>query len=108
MAPLTLLFGVEGVLLGPLLRFLMQSLDVGLELRSVYSPNTAASYLDRGKASGSHERIDLRPTHIQQLGHVLVVLMTSALVVAVWGVARERLVDIVSTSLETVCGSIGC
>ncbi len=39
---------------------------------------------------------------------VLVVLMTSALVVAVWGVARERLVDIVSTSLETVCGSIGC
>lgn len=41
-------------------------------------------------------------------GWVLVVLMTSALVVAVWGVARERLVDIVSTSLETVCGSIGC
>ena len=39
---------------------------------------------------------------------VLIVVMTSALVVAVWAVARERLVDIVSTSLDTVCGNIGC
>lgn len=41
-------------------------------------------------------------------GWVLIALMTSALVVAVWGVARDRLVDIVQTSLSSVCGSIGC
>lgn len=39
---------------------------------------------------------------------VLVILMTSALVVAVWTVARDRLVAIVSSALSTVCGSIGC
>lgn len=41
-------------------------------------------------------------------GWVLIVLMTSALVVAIWGVARDRLIDIVSTALSTVCGSLGC
>lgn len=41
-------------------------------------------------------------------GWVLVMLMTSALVVAIWGVARDRLVDIVSSALSTVCGGIGC
>ena len=41
-------------------------------------------------------------------GWVLIVLMTSALVVAIWGVARDRLVSIVSSALSTVCGSIGC
>jgi hypothetical protein len=41
-------------------------------------------------------------------GWVLIVLMTSALVVAIWGVARDQLVSIVSTALSTVCGSIGC
>lgn len=41
-------------------------------------------------------------------GWVLVLLMTSALVVAIWGVARERLVSIVSGALSTVCGNIGC
>jgi hypothetical protein len=39
---------------------------------------------------------------------VLIVLMTSALVVAIWTVARGRLVAIVQTALETVCGPIGC
>jgi hypothetical protein len=34
--------------------------------------------------------------------------MTSALVVAIWGVARGRLVSIVETALNTVCGPIGC
>jgi hypothetical protein len=34
--------------------------------------------------------------------------MTAALVVAIWGVARDRLVAIVSTALDSVCGSIGC
>ena len=41
-------------------------------------------------------------------GWVLIVLMTSALVVAIWGVARDRLIAIVSTALSSVCGSLGC
>lgn len=41
-------------------------------------------------------------------GWVLIVLMTSALVVAIWGVARDRLVTIVSTALSGVCGNVGC
>ena len=41
-------------------------------------------------------------------GWVLIVLMTSALVVAIWGVARDRLVHIVETALQTVCGPMGC
>lgn len=41
-------------------------------------------------------------------GWVLIVLMTSALVIAIWGVARDRLVAIVQSALASVCGSIGC
>jgi hypothetical protein len=41
-------------------------------------------------------------------GWVLIVLMTSALVIAIWGIARERLVAIVASALSTVCGPIGC
>lgn len=41
-------------------------------------------------------------------GWVLIVLMTSALVVAIWAVARDQLVAIVSSSLSTVCGAVGC
>jgi hypothetical protein len=41
-------------------------------------------------------------------GWVLIVLMTSALVVAIWGVARDRLVAIVETALSTVCGPLNC
>ena len=41
-------------------------------------------------------------------GWVLIVLMTSALVVAIWGVARDRLVAIVGSALSNVCGSVGC
>ncbi len=41
-------------------------------------------------------------------GWVLIVLMTSALVVAIWGVARDRLVNLVQSALDTVCGGIGC
>lgn len=41
-------------------------------------------------------------------GWVLIVLMSAGLVVAIWGVARDRLVSIVSTALSTVCGSMGC
>lgn len=41
-------------------------------------------------------------------GWVLIVLMTSALVVAIWSLAQDQLVEIVSTALSNVCGSIGC
>jgi hypothetical protein len=41
-------------------------------------------------------------------GWVLIVLMTSALVIAIWGVARDRLVAIVQTALSSVCGKVGC
>jgi hypothetical protein len=41
-------------------------------------------------------------------GWVLIVLMTSALVVAIWSVARDRLIAIVSAALSSVCGSLGC
>jgi hypothetical protein len=41
-------------------------------------------------------------------GWVLIVLMTSALVVAIWGIARDRLVSIVSSALDTVCSGLGC
>lgn len=39
---------------------------------------------------------------------VLVLLMSAALVVAVWSVASERLIDIVSSALANVCGGVGC
>lgn len=39
---------------------------------------------------------------------VLVLLLSSALTVAVWGVARDRLVSLVSSALSSVCGGIGC
>ena len=38
----------------------------------------------------------------------LISLMSSALVVAVWTVARERLVQIVTAALSNVCGGLGC
>lgn len=40
-------------------------------------------------------------------GWVLIVLMTAGLVVAIWGVASERLVAIVESALSTVTGGIG-
>lgn len=39
---------------------------------------------------------------------VLVLLMTAGLVISVWGLAQERLLNIVSTALSNVCGSVGC
>lgn len=39
---------------------------------------------------------------------VLVLLMSAALVIGVWTVASDRLVEIVSTALSNVCGGVGC
>jgi hypothetical protein len=41
-------------------------------------------------------------------GWVLIVLMTSALVAAIWAVAQGKLVAIVDRALTTVCGPGGC
>ncbi|MFP5352207.1 MAG: hypothetical protein ACLGIB_06570 [Actinomycetota bacterium] len=38
----------------------------------------------------------------------LVLLMSAALVIGVWTVASERLIEIVSTALSNVCGGMGC
>lgn len=39
---------------------------------------------------------------------VLLLLMSAGLIISVWGLAQERLLDIVSTALSNVCGSVGC
>ncbi len=61
---------------------------------------------------GGHLQDALRALHEGEDGDVpgwvLIVLMTSALVIAIWGIARERLVAIVASALSTVCGPIGC
>lgn len=41
-------------------------------------------------------------------GWVLVLLMSAGLVISVWGLAHERLMNIVSNALSNVCGSVGC
>lgn len=38
----------------------------------------------------------------------LILLMSSTLVIAVFGIARDRLLDIVSAALSNVCGGVGC
>ena len=38
----------------------------------------------------------------------LLLLMSASLVVLIFGVARQRLLDIVTTALSSVCGGIGC
>jgi hypothetical protein len=38
-------------------------------------------------------------------GWVLIVLMTSALVLAIWAIAEDQLTSIVKSALDTVCGS---
>jgi len=54
----------------------------------------------------------LRATHEREAGDiagwVLIVLMSAGLVIAIWGIAEGRLVDIFSNALDTVCGGIGC
>jgi hypothetical protein len=92
----------------PRLGFVMQPLDERLELLAVDSPHASSPYLDRGELAGPDKRVDLRDAHAQVDRHVLIVLMTSALVVAIWGVARDRLIAIVSAALSSVCGSLGC
>lgn len=96
------------MLKGPLTGLLVQPIDVGLQLLLVDAPHAPAADLNRGKVPTAHQRIDLLDADTEVFRHVLVVLMTSALVVAIWTVAQDRLVDIVRASLDSVCGSVGC
>jgi hypothetical protein len=86
----------------------VKPLDVCLELLPIHPPDPSTADLDGRELSGPHKRIDLGDGDAEVIGHVLITLMTAALVVAIWGVARDRLVAIVSTALDSVCGSIGC
>ena len=56
--------------------------------------------------------VPLPATHESERGDiaawVLVLLMSAGLVIAIWGIAEGRLVDIFSNALDTVCGGIGC
>ena len=93
---------------GPRLGLFVEPVDERLELLSVDPPNAPAPDLDRGELARSDESVDLRNAHAQIGRDILIVLMTSALVVAIWGIARDRLIAIVSAALSSVCGSLGC
>lgn len=55
---------------------------------------------------------DVVRRHVDERGEiaawVLVLLMSAGLVISVWTLAHERLVNIVSNALSNVCGSVGC
>ena len=57
--------------LRPRLGLLVESLEVGLELRPIYAPNPTAAKLDSRKVSGSNERVDLRHADVQVRRNVL-------------------------------------
>lgn len=96
------------MILGPLLGFLVKPLDVLLQLPSVDAPYASAPDLDRRQLSGPHQRVHLGDADAQIDRHVLVLVMSSALVVGVWSIASDRLIEIVSTALSNVCGGVGC
>lgn len=54
----------------------------------------------------------MRGLYMDERGDVaswsLLLLMSASLVVVIFGVARQRLLDIVTTALSSVCGGIGC
>lgn len=94
--------------LRPFLGLFVQPLDVGLQLGAVHAPNPAATDLYGGQLARADERIDLGYADRQVCSYVLVLLMSAGLVISVWGLAHERLVNIVSNALSNVCGSVGC
>ena len=89
-------------------RLLVKPVHVILELFDVHAPYPSAPDLDGRQLARPHQGVHLRNADAEIDRNVLIALMTSALVVAIWGVARDRLVDIVSSALSTVCGNIGC
>lgn len=92
----------------PRLGLLMELVYVNLELVAVDPPDPSPADLDRWQIARTDQGVDLGHAHVEVSRDLLIVLMTSALVVAIWGVAREKLIDIVSAALSAVCGSLGC
>lgn len=56
--------------LGPGLGFLVEPLDIGLQLIAVDPPHTSSPQLDARKITGANERVGLRNAHIQVRGDV--------------------------------------
>lgn len=56
---------------GPGLGFLVEPLDIGLQLVAVNPPHASSPQLDRRKATGADERVDLGNAHVQVRGDVL-------------------------------------
>ena len=92
----------------PLTRFFVKPLDVRLELLTVDSPDPAPAHLDRRQLARADEGVCLRHADGEVGRDVLILLMSAALVVAIWTVASDRLIAIVSAALSSVCGSLGC
>lgn len=89
-------------------RALVKTIDVCIKSLSIDPPDPASSDLDGRQLTRPNKRVDLRHADIEIGRYILVLLLSSALIVSIWGVARERLVSIVSGALSTVCGNIGC
>lgn len=57
--------------LGPFLRLLVQTVEVGIELSAVDSPHTPAPQFDRREVSGPDQGVHLRNADAEICGHVL-------------------------------------
>ena len=57
--------------LSPRLSFLMQPIEIGVELVAIDSPDPSAPKFDRRQITGTHERVDLRDAHAQVIRNVL-------------------------------------
>jgi hypothetical protein len=97
--------GIEGMSFRPLPCFFVQPLDVRLQLTLVDPPLPPATHLYCRQLSGPNQGVGLGNTDVEVNGNVLIVLMTSALVLAVWAIAEPQLKSIVRSALDTVCGS---
>jgi hypothetical protein len=86
----------------------VKAFDVAVELGAVYAPNATAADLYGRELARTNEGINLRDADRQIGRHVLVLVMSAALVISVWGLVQERLLNIVTTALSNVCGSVGC
>lgn len=92
----------------PFTRLLVEPLDIRLELLPVDPPHPASADLDRRQLARADEGICLGHADGEVRRDVLILLMSAALVVAIWSVASDRLIEIVSAALSSVCGSLGC
>ena len=55
---------------GPLLRFLVEFVEIGVELIPVDPPHAPAPQFDGGETSGPNQGVDLRHADAEVIGHV--------------------------------------